>query len=189
MGVVSPIASLGVIVPVLGGLFQGDRPSAWQWAGMGLAFGGALAASGPELRGAVGRRSVALAVLAGLGFGCALLCLARGAAVNTLMTGFGMRATSVTGFALAGLIRRTPGGVGPRDLPILAVVGLADGGANLLFGAASRGEMLTVVSVLGALYPVATVVLARVILHERLLPVQRYGVAGALTGVALLAAG
>lgn len=189
MGVVSPIASLGVIGPVAAGLAQGNRPSAVQWGGALLAVVGAFAASGPELAGAMGRRSVVLAVLAGLGFGLALLFLARGAAVNPLMTGFGMRVTSVAGFALAGLARRTWGGVARRDLLLLLVVGVGDSAANVLFGLASRGAMLAVVSVLGALYPVVTVLLARVVLHERLLPVQRYGVAGALAGAALIAAG
>ena len=188
MSVVSPIASLGVLVPVLGGLATGDRPSGAQWAGMVLAVGGAFAASGPELRGAVGRRSVALAAGAGVGFGLALLLMARGALANPAMTMAGMRATSVLAFALVGLARRTAGGVAPRDLPVLAAVGLADVGANLLYGVAVRSELLSVVAVLGALYPVATVLLARVVLAERLAPVQRFGVVGALGGVVLLAA-
>jgi len=189
MSVVSPIASLGVLVPVLGGLTAGDRPSGWQWGGMLLAVAGAFAACGPELQGAAGRRSVLLAALAGVGFGVALFLLARGSRANPAMTMVGMRATSVGGFALAGLVRRTAGGVAPADLPALAAVGVADVGANLLFGTASREGMLSVVAVLGGLYPVATVLLARIVLRERLAPLQRVGVVGALGGVVLLTAG
>jgi drug/metabolite transporter (DMT)-like permease len=137
----------------------------------------------------VGRRSVVLAVVAGIGFGVALLGIARGAASNPMMTMVGMRATSVTAFALAAILWRSTGGVTARDLPLLAAVGVADGGANLLYGTAARGELLTVVAVLGALYPVATVVLARFGLHERMRPVQTVGVVAALAGVALLAVG
>jgi drug/metabolite transporter (DMT)-like permease len=189
MGVVSPIASLGALVPVLVGLAGGDRPSPVQVLGMVVALAGAFAASGPELTGAVGRRSVLLAAAAGVGFGLALVGIARGAAVSPVMTMLGMRATSVSGFVLAGLVTRTAGGVRGRDLPLLAAIGVADGGANLLYGIASRGELLTVVAVLGALYPVATVLLARIVLGERLVGVQRVGVVGALAGVVLLAAG
>lgn len=189
MGVVSPIASLGALVPLTAGVLAGEEPTSVQWLGMAIALLGAVGASGPELSGEVGRRSVVLAVLAGLGFGVALLGIARGAADNTTMTMLGMRATSVTGFVLVGLLRRTTGGIRPADLPFLAAIGLADAGANLLYGAAARGELLTVVAVLGALYPVSTVLLARVVLGERMSPVQAVGVGGALGGVSLIAAG
>lgn len=189
MGVVSPIASLGALVPLTAGVIAGEQPSGVQWAGMAVALLGAVAASGPELGGAVGRRSVVLAVLAGIGFGVALLGIARGSAANPLMTLVVMRATSVTGFALLGLVRRTAGGVRTSDLPLLAVIGLADGAANLLYGISTRGGLLTVVSVLGALYPVATVLLARFVLHERMLGVQAGGVVLALGGVGVIAAG
>jgi drug/metabolite transporter (DMT)-like permease len=192
MGVVSPIAALGALVPVLAGILSGHLPSRVQAAGMVLALIGAVGASGPELSGRASRRSVslaALAALAGLGFGIALLGIARGSQLNATMTMLGMRATSVAGFALAALVTRSLGGVRPRDLPLLVAVGLADGGANLTYGLASRGQLLAIVAVLGALYPVSTVLLARYVLHERMMPMQRVAVAAALVGVVLLAAG
>jgi drug/metabolite transporter (DMT)-like permease len=189
MGVVSPIAALGALVPVLAGILSGNLPSRVQAVGMVIALLGAVAASGPELSGGASRRSVLLAAMAGLGFGVALLGIARGSAVNTTMTMVGMRATSVAGFALAALFTRTAGGVRRRDLPLLAGIGVADAGANLTYGLATQGELLAVVAVLGSLYPVSTVLLARYLLHERMLPVQRAGVVAALAGVALLAAG
>jgi drug/metabolite transporter (DMT)-like permease len=189
MGVVSPIAALGAVVPVLAGIVSGNLPSRVQAAGMVLALVGAIGASGPELSGGASRRSVLLAALSGLGFGIALLGIARGAQVSAVMTAFGMRATSVVGFGIAALATRRLGGVKPGDLPLLAVIGLADAGANLTYGIASQGELLAVVAVLGALYPVSTVLLARYVLHERMLPVQQAGVVAALAGVVLLAAG
>lgn len=189
MGVVSPIAALGALVPVLAGILSGDLPSRVQAIGMVIALIGAVGASGPELSGGASRRSVLLAALAGIGFGVALLGIARGAQVNSTMTMLGMRATSVAGFAVAAGFTRTLGGVRARDLPLLTGIGLADAGANLTYGLATRGELLAVVAVLGALYPVATVLLARYLLQERMLPVQRVGVVAALVGVTLLAAG
>jgi drug/metabolite transporter (DMT)-like permease len=71
----------------------------------------------------------------------------------------------------------------------LAAVGLSDAGATLLYGAASTRGLLSVVSVLSALYPIVIVVLGRVVLTERVARGQLAGVAVALAGVALISAG
>ena len=76
-----------------------------------------------------------------------------------------------------------------RQLPPLVVVGVLDVGANLLFALASRHGLLSVVSVLASLYPLATVLLARAILGERVRRVQEVGIVIALSGVLLIAAG
>jgi len=192
MGVVSPLAALGVAVPVLGGLATGDRPSALQVVGMLLGFVGAVAAGGPELSGKALRsaegRSVLLAVAAGFFFGVALLGIQRAAESSALMTTVGMRLTSVTIFLVVALAVRSTGGVTARDLPFLGLVGVMDVGANLLFGLASTRGLHSVVAVLGAVYPVVTVLLGAVLLKERLARVQQAGVVLALGGVALLAA-
>jgi drug/metabolite transporter (DMT)-like permease len=82
-----------------------------------------------------------------------------------------------------------PGGPAARDLPVLLAVGAADVAANGLYALASRSGLLSVVSVLGSLYPVATALLARFLDDERLRPVQLVGVAVALVGVVLIGAG
>lgn len=186
MGVVSPIAALGAVVPVVGGLLAGEQPSALASGGIVLALAGAVAASGPELQGSAGARPVVLAAVAGLGFGLAMLFIARGAQTDTVMTLWGMRLTSVTGFAVAALVTRNLGGIRPRDIGPLAVVGVGDVSANLLYGLSTQLGFVSVTSVLASLYPVATVLLARAVLHERLLRVQYVGVVVALAGVALV---
>lgn len=192
MGVVSPLAALGVVVPVAGGLAAGDRPHQLQVLGMVLGAGGAIAAGGPELSGRSLRsaeaRSVLLALTAGLCFGVALLAIQRGAESSPLMTMVGMRLTSVLVFAATALAVRSVGGVRPRHLPVIVAIGVMDVSANLVFALASTRGMDSVVAVLGALYPVVTVVLGALVLRERILPVQRIGVVVALGGVALLAA-
>ena len=110
MGVVAPIAALGVIVPVILGVATGDQPSAWAWVGMVIAILGVTLASGPELSGAVSVRPVLLAGIAAVGFGLALFCLDRGARSSTLMTLWGMRVTSVTILLLVALFARSVGG-------------------------------------------------------------------------------
>jgi drug/metabolite transporter (DMT)-like permease len=71
----------------------------------------------------------------------------------------------------------------------LALIGAFDILANVSFGYASTAGMLSVVSVLGSIYPVFTVLLAWWILKERLLPVQYAGVVAALLGVAAISIG
>jgi drug/metabolite transporter (DMT)-like permease len=191
MGIVSPIAALGVLVPVAVGFLGGDTPSAVTTVGIAVALGGAVCASGPELRGSTGSRPVGLAALAAVSFGIALLFLARGAQQNPLMCLWGMRATSVAALAvtvllLAGGSRLTmPAG----QLRLIGLAGIGDATANMLFSLASLRGYLSVVSVLGSLYPVMTVLLARLVLQQRLRRAQLVGVVAALCGVVLVSLG
>ncbi|MEI2775451.1 MAG: DMT family transporter [Tetrasphaera sp.] len=189
MGVVAPIASLGVVVPVLLGVLGGEQPGLVTWAGMIVAVLGVLLASGPELDGSVGLRPVVLACCAGAGFGVTLYSLDRGARSSVLHTLWGMRATSVTCFVLAALLLRRLGGMQRSDLPALAFVGVADLCANALFAVASSRGYVSVASVLGSLYPVVTAGWAYAVLHERLRGVQNAGIALTMAGVALIAGG
>ncbi|HMM95182.1 DMT family transporter [Phycicoccus sp.] len=188
MGVVAPIAALGVVVPVVLGVASGDTPSPWAWAGMAVAVAGVTLASGPELSGAVSPRPVLLAAVAAVGFGLALFCLDRGARESTLLTLWGMRITSVAILLVVALAARSTGGVTPRELPGLLLIGCGDLGANLLFGLASSRGQVSIASVLGSLYPVVTTLLARVVIGERLRRVQQVGVVLAVGGAVLIAA-
>lgn len=187
MGVVAPIAALGVAVPVLLGVATGDEPGPWTWVGILVAVIGVTLASGPELSGAVSPRPVALAGVAAVGFGLALFCIDRGARTSTLMTLWGMRATSVVVFTVVALVARSVGGVVARELPALLVIGCGDMLANILFGLASSRGQVSIASVLGSLYPVVTILLARVVLKERLRVIQRVGAVLSLVGAAVIA--
>jgi drug/metabolite transporter (DMT)-like permease len=195
MGVIAPVAALGTILPVVVGLVRGESPSALQVSGIAVAIAGVVLASGPELSGGASARPLLLAIGSALGFGTVAVLLADGAedggVLGTVLT---MRATSTVllglvlgvAFARSGVLTGMPG---RRDLLLLAGIGFGDVGANACFAHATTGGLLSVVSVLGSLYPVVTAVLAQQVHHERLTRVQLVGVAGALGGVALLAAG
>ena len=73
-------------------------------------------------------------------------------------------------------------------MPVIFLVGVADLSANALFALASQRGLLSVVAVLGSLFPVVTVLLAHLVLHERISRVQFLGIAVALVGVAVVAA-
>jgi drug/metabolite transporter (DMT)-like permease len=101
----------------------------------------------------------------------------------------GARASSLLVLSMIALVGRRPALRWPgRRIGSVGLVGFGDTGANLLFAYAATSGNLAVVGVLGSLYPIATVVLARWLLGERLSGGQNAGVVLALTGVGLLAA-
>jgi drug/metabolite transporter (DMT)-like permease len=189
MSVVAPVASLGAAVPVLLGVATGDTPSVIAWVGMAVAVLGTVLASGPEIQAGLHVRPVLLACVAAVGFGTVLFCMDRGARVSLVSTLWGMRLTSLVLYAVVAAVRRSTGGVGRRDWPTLVFVGLADLGANAFFVAASTQGLVSVAAVLGSLYPVVTILLARAFLAERLKPIQNVGIVLALAGVVAIATG
>ncbi|CAN7458879.1 EamA family transporter [Knoellia sp. LjRoot47] len=186
MGVVAPVASMGVVVPVVLGVATGETPSSWVWVGILVAVIGIVLASGPELSGAVSPRPVLLAGIAAVSFGTALFSLDRAARESLLMALWGMRATSVTMFVVVALVPRSVGGTRRADLPQLALIGSADLLANALYATASSRGQVSIAAVLGSLYPVATILLARLVLRERLRAIQQVGVLCALAGAAVI---
>lgn len=193
MGVVAPIAALGVIVPVIVGLAQGDRPSVWQGFGVAMAVIGVVLASGPEVRGGEapkgGARPLFLAAVAAVGFGTVIVCVAHGARSSTTMTLLVMRATSVAVLGVLAIGGAVAVRASRRDLPLLVAIGAGDVTANAALAVASTRGLLSVVAVLSSLYPAVTVLLARAVHDERLGRVQTIGVTAALAGVVLIASG
>lgn len=189
MGVVAPIASLGVSVPVFVGILAGEAPALVQVAGIIAAIVGIVLTSGPELSGGASWRPVGLAVLAGSLFGLFFVAMDAGAETNTLMTLWAMRAVVVVAVVPVALVRRTTGGVSGADYGLIALVAVGDLLANLFFAIASTRGYLSITSVLSSLYPVVTVLLARLVLHERLRSIQLSGVAVTMAGVGLISAG
>ena len=189
MGVVSPIAALGVLVPLGVGLLRGDVPTAAQNFGIVLAVIGVVLASGPEVSGGVGPRPVLLAIAAAVLFGLFTVFLAFGSESSAVLTLTAQRITSTLLALLAVAVARGFGGLERSDLPRLGVIGSFDVMANLTFAISTTMGLLAVVSVLGSIYPVITVVLAWGVLKEKLLPVQYVGAGITLAGVALIAAG
>lgn len=191
MGVVSPIASLGAVVPVTIGLLTGDTLSIVTGIGLALATVGAVLAAGPEFTGGVSRLPVLLAVCAASGFGASLYFLHTASAGGVIPALWVMRVVSVVELVL--VWRCWPGAANGgksrrRDLPVLFLVGCGDLAANALYGLASKDGEVSLISVLASLYPIATLLLARFVLHERMRVLQAAGVATALVGVILVVA-
>lgn len=244
MSLVAPISSTGIMVPVLFGLFRGERPSVIQYAGMVLAVGGVIlasrepgqpaaaaepagrdkidefvpsgpagalaaphhwiAATGPPSRTSSQTRhtgflqsprqrsaatfSLIMALVAAVSIGLSYVGMDAAAEHDSYWGVFLMRATSSPLVLLTFLVARPRLGVSPRHVLPIVLVGIGDTTANTLFAVASTYGYLSVVGVLGYLYPIVTVLLAHVVLHERLAPIQRAAAAAALAGAIMVAA-
>ena len=190
MGIVAPISALAAAIPFAVGVAGGERPSVVQVVGVVVALAGvALASREPASAGGGRAAGVGLALVAACGFGTYFVFMDRAAEESVPYAVACARSTSVVlAIAAALLVGATlrPAAV---HLPAIAAVGLCDVGANVLFALATTRGYLSIVSVLTSLYPVVTVALAAIFLHERIARTQRFGVAGALAGAALITAG
>jgi drug/metabolite transporter (DMT)-like permease len=191
MGIVAPISAASPLVPLAVDAGRGDVPAAVQWLGIALVLTG-IAVLSRESSHENGSRIAAgagLAVLAAIGFGLFIVGIDAGADESAAWAVVAARATSVSTALFAILVLRTSLTV-PRGLvPMLIAVGVFDTGANVFVAAATTHGAAGIVGVLSALYPVVTVVLARLVLGERLSGSKRVGGAAALAGAAFVAAG
>ncbi|CAB4789503.1 RhaT Permeases of the drug/metabolite transporter (DMT) superfamily [Candidatus Nanopelagicaceae bacterium] len=189
MGVVSPISSLGALIPLAYAIvIKGDQLSTIVSVGVAAALIGGFLASGPEVSQGLPLKPVLLALSAAIFFGLALVFMAIGSQSSALMTMTMMRTTTlVIGLGIFARYRHI-GGLGKPELPILIFIGVADFAANLLLGVATTKGLVSLAMVLGSLYPIATALLAYKFLHERLHKVQYVGIALAVVGVSIISA-
>lgn len=196
-------ALVSAAVPVLAGLALGDRPAALTLIGIGLAVpAGVLVAAGGTatttrarwsprdhaLMGVHKRQTQTLSVVAGFGFGVFFIALSRTSDEAGLMPLVSARAMSVAALVLFMLLTGAKPRVGRRSWAGVVVAGFLDCAANVMYLQAVRGGDFTWVAALSSLYPVSTVLLARLLLNERLHRLQVVGLAmaaGAMTLVAL----
>ncbi len=183
MGVVSPISSLSVLIPLSVAYLDGERPTFAQVIGISIALLGAFLASGPEIKGGLPIKPIIFAVIAAFGFGGALTFIAIGARVDSLHTMTSMRIASVVIVLFIAIRFKSLGGFTRSTLPILIFIGIADFLANLLLGIATTKGLVSIALVLGSLFPIVTALLAFRFLHERLHRVQYLGIGFAILGV------
>jgi drug/metabolite transporter (DMT)-like permease len=193
MSIVAPISASGVTLPVVVGLATGDAPSALAATGLAVTVAGVMLASREsEHPGSphppASRAAIGLALLAAVGFGTFFITYDVASDGSVLWAMLLARSVALP-FVGALVLARRPARPVPRDLWALAGAGMLDLSAVTLYALANRAGELSIVAVVGSLYPVVTVLLARAVLHERIAPLQAAGVAAALAGVALVAAG
>jgi drug/metabolite transporter (DMT)-like permease len=215
MSLVSPItAVVAAIIPLAVGLLLHERPAAFALAGVAIALvavvlvsttdmpGEPASNAAPGLVGATqlqehvsAVRNWALqpglseALLSGISIGAFYVCIAQSHANAGLWPLVCSRSASVSVLIVLALAVGRPLAPQPGGWAMIVWAGIIDMGANALYLLATRFGMLSIVAVLASLYPASTVLLARVVLRERLNRLQVAGVACALLAIAMIAAG
>jgi len=191
MGIVSPItAVMSGAIPVVVGVFRGEQPTAWAYLGMAFAVVAVILVSREsQHHGKTPPIAIMLAIASGVAIGLYLTALGvapkdSGVWVATLGRWV---STVIMITVVVFVVRSFNRSAFPWLLAIAA--GVLDAVANGLFQLASQRGLLSVVAVLGSLYPAATVVLARVVIKERMNAIQGVGVVLALGAAGLLAFG
>jgi drug/metabolite transporter (DMT)-like permease len=192
ISIVAPITGLSATIPIVVGLATGDHPSHWQELGFVLALVGVVLAARehhPETGKVRIASGVGLALVALVCFGGYFVPIHAGSQEDAFWT-LTLFRVAAAAFALAVVAMTRPSLRMPRSwLWLLCLAALLDLGGSVGYTLASRNGLLSVVSVLGALYPVTTVALAMVVSRERVAPAQLGGAAVALGGVALIVGG
>lgn len=190
MSVVAPItAALSGAIPAAVGLAAGPALRPAPLAGMVLALASVVIVSRTVADEGDGsqRRALGFALVAGVGFALSILCWTQTTAQTGLVPLAVSRATALVLFVPVALVRERRVTPAPGAGRLAIATGIVDFAANAAQVTALRLGPLAVASVLGALYPVATVVLARIVLDEHLRGAQRAGIALALIAVILTA--
>jgi drug/metabolite transporter (DMT)-like permease len=191
MSVVAPATAVcSAALPLAVGLVGGDRPATLALVGVALALPAiVLVARESGSHGRVTPRTVLISVAAGLGFGTFFIGMGQASPHAGMWPLVGARAASIGLVGVACIVTRRPFRLAPGTRRTVAAAGVLDLTANALYLLAATRGLLSVVSVLGSLYPASTVVLAVVVLRERLSRSQLAGVVLAGTAVALIAVG
>jgi drug/metabolite transporter (DMT)-like permease len=191
MGIVAPISAASPIVPLAVDAAHGKVPSLVQWLGVALVLTGIVVLSWESSEDGRGRvaAGAGLAVVAALGFGLFFVGIDAGSDESAAWAVAAARTASVPVAVIAALVTATALTAPRRLLPLVAAVGVFDTGANIFVAAATTRGAVGIVAVLSSLYPVVTVVLAWLVLDERLGTPKRVGGVAALAGAAFVAVG
>ena len=199
MSIVAPLTAItSAAVPAIWGIASGERLSTLAWAGIGLALVAVVLVSitkdEPGRSAPVTPQVVAESLLAGAGFGALFVLFDATAESSTPWPVAGARvftATVLVATLAYGRLRNSSPML-PTDRgawPLIFLVGLLDTFSNITFIYAANLGDLSVVGVLSALYPISTVILAWVLLGERMTKVQGVGFIAAMAGTELLVLG
>lgn len=188
MSIVTPLAAIiAGTVPVLVSLLTQGMPTPMQAIGFAMALlavwflssdGKQITASATELR---------FALFSGLGFAGLLICLNASSGETALWPVLAARLTSITTFGLYVLHQKRWHTPPIRLLPLIGTTGLLDTAGNYFFVMAGQHGRLDVVTSIASLYPAVTVLLAWLVLKERLNLLQALGIALTLIAITLIA--
>lgn len=193
LSVVSPIIAGAALVPVLWGVAIGERPSPLQLVGVVTTLVGivliARRASQPAATRRADRTGILMAVGSAAALGLFLVALDYGGDADPYWTVTVARTTALVALALAAGVSRPSVRLRRDAVPALLLMGLLIAAANVLFTSATTLGYLSIVAVLGWLNPAVTIMWARVLLHERLRPLQVIAAVLVFAGIACITLG
>ncbi len=188
MGAVAPVtAMVAAAIPVLFSLLTEGLPAISQLVGFGMGLIAVWLLSSGGDGGAIQARELGLALTAGLGFGLFFILIDQVSQSAVFWPLVAARMASLSFLIILTIVRRGWERPARKQLSPIALAGIFDTGGNTFFVLATRMGRLDIAAVLSSLYPAATVLLAWLILKERLMPQQWLGVAAALVALVLIA--
>jgi drug/metabolite transporter (DMT)-like permease len=192
MSVVAPVTAVcAVIIPLVVGVAIGERPTGLATLGVLLAIVAIVLVSqtGHIEEGKRATTGLSIAIASGIAIGIFLVFLKRTGPSAGLWPLIAARVVSVAFFTIAGLLSRDK--LMPRRESMLIVIGggALDILANILYLLAARRGPLSIVATLTSLYPASTIILARIVLRERLRLLQQAGMACAAVAIVLIVSG
>lgn len=190
VSVVAPVTAVcSIAIPVVVAMGLGERPGPLALFGIVVAVASVALISrhrDPEARTDATDRSLAIGLGCGVLIGAFFVCLARAGDSSGLWPLLIARAVSTVALAAAARAAKAPIAVPRSVLPVVIACGALDMLANALYLVAVREGPLGLVATLASLYPASTVVLARLVLRERLQPVQSVGLACAAAAIVMI---
>lgn len=193
MGVVAPLTAMtSAAAPAAWGVGFGDSLSGLAWVGIVLAVMaiGLVSSTSSAPSSPVTGQVVGEALLSGIGFGAFFIFIDATDAVSAPWPVVGARLFTTIGIGGFVLIKGDRGALQSGGAGLLiALTGAFDTGSNVLFLYATNEGLLTIVAVLSSLYPITTVLLARLVLDERMNRIQVWGFFAAMAATVLIAAG
>lgn len=186
--VASVTAAISALVPIAVSACLEGVPDTTDVLGFALAITSVWIITWPGQGRVVQLRSLMLSLIAGLGFATFFIAIDLASHTSTLWIVVGGRSAALMLLAtMVGLMRRRWKKPAPRQLPIIALAGLFDTAGNTFYALAANTGRLDTAAVLASLYPATTVLLAWMVLKERLSPQQWLGVLTTLCAVVLMA--
>ncbi|WP_407355430.1 EamA family transporter [Methanolobus sp. WCC5] len=187
MGIVAPVTAVwSAFVPMSFGIIINGCPTPGQLTGFFFAFTGVWLISREENGPKIEWNRIRLPLIAGTGFGLFMIFIDQVQSSGILWPLVGARMASIPAFIIAAIYIRQTGIPHLRYLPLIALAGFLDTGGNVFYVLAARTGRIDIAAILTSLYPAVTVLLAWLLLKEKLKSRQWIGIFSVLVSVMLI---
>ncbi|MDK2826036.1 MAG: hypothetical protein PWQ63_1409 [Methanolobus sp.] len=187
MGIVAPVTAVwSAVIPMAFGMITEGLPTISQLTGFAFAFAGVWLISRDENSQKIELERIKLPLIAGTGFGLFMILIDQVQSSGIFWPLVGVRVATIPTFIIVAYYSKKLRIPGIKYLPLILLVGLLDTGGNVFYVLAAKTGRLDIAAILTSLYPAVTVLLAWVLLKERLKSRQWIGVFAVLIAVVLI---